>query len=289
MNASGPSSASRSIVALNALPVIVLQVLFFIAPLVITVALSFQETRSFMLDWTWSLKTWTDVFSRGYYWTIMLRTLVMAALTVALCILIGFPVAYVLATRLKRWENHITILIVFAFLTDNVLKIFGWVLFLDRSGVANAVLNWVGLPSLPGWALFSPQATLLGMVYNYLCFTIFTIYLSVSMIDRDVIRAAYDCGAGKFRTFWEVTLPLSRNGIMAGGVLVFVLSLGSFLESKVLGGGKSPMAAELIRQTFETRINWPLGSALTVVVMAIAIVTILLFLRLIDLRKKDAP
>lgn len=285
---SSSASASRSIIALNALPIVILQLLFFIAPLAITVALSFQETRSFMLDWTWSLKTWTDVFSRAYYWSILLRTLVMSGLTVVLCILIGFPVAYALATRLRRWENHVTVLIVFAFLTDSVLKIFGWVLFLDSSGIANALLGWIGLPSLPGWALFSPQATLLGMVYNLLPFTIFTIFLSVSMIDRDVIRAAYDCGASKFRTLWEVTLPLSRNGIMAGGVLVFVLSLGSFLEPKVLGGGKSPMAAELIRQTFETRINWPLGSALTVVVMVIAIVTILLFLRLIDLRKKEA-
>lgn len=279
------STTSRRIIALNALPIVILQLLFFIAPLLITVALSFQETKSFMLDWTWSLKTWADVFSRAYYWIIMLRTLAMSAATVALCLLIGFPVAYVLATRLQRWEHHVTILIVFAFLTDSVLKIFGWVLFLDRSGVANAMLAWLGLPDLPGWALFSPPATLLGMVYNLLPFTIFTIYLSVAMIDRDVIRAAYDCGASKFRTFWEVTLPLSRNGLMAGAVLVFVLSLGSFLEPKVLGGGKSPMAAELIRQTFETRINWPLGSALTVVVMVIAIATILLFLGLTDLRK----
>lgn len=285
---SSSSRASRPVVALNALPIVILQVLFFIAPLLITVALSFQETKSFVLEWSWSLKTWTDVFSRSYYWLIMLRTLVMSLATVALCLIIGFPVAYVLATRLKRWENHVTILIVFAFLTDSVLKIFGWVLFLDQSGVANSVLGWIGLPHLPAWALFSPPATLLGMVYNLLPFTIFTIFLSVSMIDRDIIRAAYDCGAGKFRTFWEVTLPLSRNGLMAGGVLVFVLSLGCFLEPKVLGGGKSPMAAELIRQTFETRINWPLGSALTVVVMVIATVTILLFLRLIDLRKTGA-
>ncbi len=287
MNASAPG-ASRPIIALNALPIVILQLLFFIAPLVITVALSFQETKSFVLEWAWSLKTWTDVFSRAYYWSIMLRTLAMSAATVLLCLVIGFPVAYVLATRLQRWENHVTILIVFAFLTDSVLKVFGWVLFLDKSGLANAMLNWIGLPSLPGWALFSPPATLLGMVYNLLPFTIFTIYLSVAMIDRDVIRAAYDCGAGKFRAFWEVTLPLSRNGIMAGAVLVFVLSLGCFLEPKVLGGGKSPMAAELIRQTFETRINWPLGSALTVVVMVIAVVTILLFLRLTDLRKGGA-
>jgi spermidine/putrescine transport system permease protein len=111
-------------------------------------------------------------------------------------------------------------------------------------------------------------------VYNHLPYTIFTIYLSMSRIDRDLMQAAYDAGASKIRTFFEVTLPLSLPGILAGGVLVFVLSLGVFLEPKVLGGGKAPMAAELIRQTFETRVNWPLGAALTLVLIVIGALTV---------------
>jgi spermidine/putrescine transport system permease protein len=177
-------------------------------------------------------------------------------------------------------------LLVFAFLTDAVLKTFGWVVFLDQTGPANYILSWLGLPSLPDWVLYSRFSALLGMVYTLLPFSIFTIFLSVDMIDRNLLRAAYDCGAGKFRAFWEVTLPLSKSGLMAGALLVFVLSLGSFLEPKVLGGGLNPMAAELIRQTFETRINWPLGSALTIVVISITVITILLASRLLDLRQK---
>ena len=276
---------NRRVIALHALPSVLLQATFFVVPLAMTVALSFQETRYYQVQWVWSLKTWSEVFSTAYFWSIMMNTITMSFLTVALCALIGFPVAYALSTRFHLWQNHIKILLVFAFLTDSVLKVFGWVVFLDQSGPANYVLNLLGLPSLPQWLLYTRFSTLLGMVYTLLPFSIFTIFLSIEMMDRSLLRAAYDCGAGKWRAFWEVTLPLSKNGLLAGALLVFVLSLGSFLEPKVLGGGKNPMAAELIRQTFETRINWPLGSALTLVVMFITIVTILFFSRILDIRR----
>jgi spermidine/putrescine transport system permease protein len=274
--------------ALAILPSVLLQAAFFVVPLVMTGLLSFQETKSYMLVWSWNLKTWGDVFSNLYYWSIIASTLVMSGITVLLCLLFGFPIAYGLATRFPNAQGNIKILLIFAFLTDSVLKIFGWALFLDHSGVANYLLTAVGLPPLPGWVIFSRAATLLGMVYSLLPFTIFTIFLSVEMLDKSLLRAAYDCGASKWRAFWEVTLPLCKNGLFAGAMLVFVLSLGTFLESKILGGGKTPMVAELIRQTFETRVNWPLGSALTLVTIFITVATILLFSRISDLRAREA-
>jgi ABC-type spermidine/putrescine transport system permease subunit I len=109
---------------------------------------------------------------------------------------------------------------------------------------------------------------------------IFTIYLSVLGIDRNLIQAAYDCGASKFRAFWEITLPLCRPGIWAGTVLVFVLSLGALIEEKVIGGGMDPVMGELIYQNFGTRINWALGAALTVLLMAVATVIVVVFSRM---------
>jgi len=103
----------------------------------------------------------------------------------------------------------------------------------------------------------------------------FTIYLSLARIDRDLQLAAYDAGASRLRTFFEVTLPLAKPGLYSGAVLVFVLSLGVFLEPKVMGGGTAPMAAELIRQSFETRVNWPLGAALTLVLIGIGALSLL--------------
>lgn len=272
----------------KALPSVLLQTAFFLAPLLMTMLLTFQETRSFVLQWAWSLKIWADIFSRPHYWTVLWHTLWMSALCVALCVLISLPIAYALATRLRAMSAHVKVLITFAFLTDATLKTFGWVLFLDQKGAANFLLERIGFPPAMIGFLYTDWATLLGMVYNLLAFTIFTIYLSIENIDRSLILAAYDAGASKWRAFWEVTLPLCRPGIWTGSVLVFLLSVGVFLEPKVLGGGKSPMSAELIRQTFETRVNWPLGAALTIVLMVVAIFVILLFNRVYSLRRYGA-
>jgi ABC-type spermidine/putrescine transport system permease subunit I len=179
----------------------------------------------------------------------------------------------------------VKVLITFAFLTDTTLKTFGWAMFLDRTGVANYLLRGVGIDTGGASILFSEWATMLGMVYNLLPFAIFTIYLSIDAIDRSLILAAYDAGASKFRTFWEITLPLCRPGILAGAVLIFLLAVGVFLEPKVLGGGKSPMSAELIRQTFETRVNWPQGAALTLILMLVSVLIVLLFTRAYSLKR----
>lgn len=255
-------------------PLAVVMIVFFVIPLVMTTILTFQTTQYYRLNWTWDLKIWAEVFSKPHYWTIMWRTVVMALICVVLCVLIAFPAAYALATRLKSWNAQIQILIIFAFLTDAVLKTFGWILVLDKNGVANWLLMQVGLAPETLNLLFSPSGTMIGMVYNLVVYPMFTIYLSLVRIDRDLILAAYDAGASRLRAFFEVTLPLCRPGLYSGAVLVFVLSLGAFLEPKVLGGGTSPLASELIRQSFETRVNWPLGAALTIVLIVIGALTL---------------
>ena len=269
----------------KALPSVLLQTTCFLAPLLMTLILTFQRTKDFQLQWTWSLATWAEIFSKPHYWTILGHTLFMAMLCVVVCIVLAFPVAYGLATRYKSYENEIKVLITFAFITDATLKTFGWVLFLDKKGAANFLLEFFGFPAEMVSFLFTDWATLLGMVYNLMPFAIFTLYLSISNIDRSLILAANDAGAGKFRAHWEVTLPLCKPGIWAGSVLIFLLAVGVFLEPKVLGGGKSPMSAELIRQTFETRVNWPLGAALTLVLMTVAVFVVLLFTRVAGMKR----
>lgn len=257
-------------------PLALVMLIFFLVPLAMTAILTFQTTQYYRLNWTWDLQIWTEIFSKPHYWTIMFRTVWMAAVCVVISILIAFPAAYALTTRLKTYNAQIQILIVFAFLTDAVLKTFGWILVLDRNGVANWLLSYLGLGPEALDILFTPTGTMIGMVYNLAVYPMFTIYLSLARIDRDLVLASYDAGASRIRTFFEVTLPLSRPGLYSGAVLVFVLSLGAFLEPKVLGGGTSPLASELIRQSFETRVNWPLGAALTIVLIAIGALTLAL-------------
>jgi ABC-type spermidine/putrescine transport system permease subunit I len=265
-----PKSWRDPALLLTAGPIIAVALVLFFAPLGMVTLLSFQSTQYYQLQWTWDLAVWGEVFSKGYFWHVMGRTVVMALLTVVGCLLLSLPVAYAMVTRAKAFDTHVKVLIIFAFLTDSVLKAFGWVLFLDKSGGLNWTLELIGFAPTATNILFTRGATLVGMIYHLLPYTIFTIYLALLRVDRDVILAAYDAGATKIRTFLAVTLPLARTGVLIGAVLVFVLAFGVFLEPEVLGGGKSPMAAELIRQTFETRVNWPLGSALTLVAMAVA-------------------
>jgi len=250
-------------------PLALIMAVFFLVPLAMTAVLTFQTTQYYRLVWSWDLKIWTEVFSKPHYWTIMARTLAMALVCVVVTLALAYPAAYALATRLKAWNTQVQILIVFAFLTDAVLKTFGWILVLDKSGVANWALEKIGFGPAAMDLLFTPTGTMIGMVYNLVVYPMFTIYLSLVRIDRDLVLAAYDAGASRLRAFVEVTLPLSRPGLYAGAVLVFVLSLGAFLEPKVLGGGTAPLASELIRQSFETRVNWPLGAALTILLIAI--------------------
>lgn len=281
-------SLTNRFLAMAALPLVVLQTLLFLVPLGLTILLTFQQTEYFRTVWTWDFDTWSGVFSKLYIWKVMLHTVIMAGLTVGFCLLIAFPVAYAMSTRAKAYLSHIQVLIVFAFLTDAVLKTFGWVLFIDDAGALNWLLSYVGVNLSVGDYLFTDYATVLGMIYTLLPFMIFTLFLSINAIDRDFLDAAADAGASKIRAFWEVTLPLCRPGIWAGSVLVFLYGVGSFLEPKVLGGGKSPMAAELIRQTFETRINWPLGAALTLVLMVICITIVAAFTKIYPAQVKGA-
>ena len=279
---------SRELV-LTAGPSVLLQLCCFLVPLVMTVALTFQGVKFYQLVWTWSLDNWVEVFTNWYYWRVLLRTVMMAAATVAVCLLVSLPVAYCIINRVPAFDAHFKILVVFVFVTDSVLKTYGWALFLDEKGILNLVLSWIGFGEATTRFLYTPVGTLVGLVYNLLPFMIFTVYLAMSGVDRDLVLAAYDAGASRFRAFFAVTLPLCKTGVWAGSVLVFILSLGAFLEPKVLGGGTSPMVAEMIRLTFETRVNWALGATITVLLIATAAGAIIAFSWLTMGRSRRIP
>ena len=249
------------------------QLAFYGVPIALLLLLTFQVSENFRVSWVWSLDTWITVFSAVHVWSALLRTLAMSVFAVVCCFALAFPVAYVMVTRLRAYDAHIKLAILFAFLSDMVLKTYGWVLFLDQEGILNWTLRALGVvpADFDTGLVFTPVATLLGIVANLLPFMIFTIYLSLSALDRDLLLAAYDSGASRLRAFRDITLPLCLPGVLAGGAFVFILSMGSLVEERVLGGGKSPMMGTLIRQTFETRVNWPLGAALTVVLFAVTI------------------
>jgi spermidine/putrescine transport system permease protein len=208
------------------------------------------------------------------YW----RTIWIASLTTILCAIMSFPVAYYIALRASaRWKRILLVLVVIPFWTSFVVRTYAWKVLLFTDGAINSALMWTGLTTEPLKLLYTDFAVLVGQVYGELPFMILPIYVALERLDVRLIEAAQDLGANRFWTFMKVTLPLSRPGLIAGIVLVFIPSLGAFITPDMLGGAKSLMIGNLIQNQF-SQLNKPFASALslmlTVAVMALLVVAL---------------
>jgi len=201
---------------------------------------------------------------------------------VALLLVISWPVAYGMAKLFGRWANLLTLAIIIPLFVSENIRLFGWVLFLIKGGVLLGGLNaWLGIEA--DSMLYQVPAIVLGLVYVYLPFSLFPLVLGISMVPRETTEAAFDMGASRWQVFREVELPLAMPGILIGGLLTFILSLGSLAESKILGGQAVIMIADEIETAFTFGQNWPLGSALSVILIVFSGTLVLALLSWIDL------
>src|ERR1041385_8227469 len=198
------------------------------------------------------------------YW----RTLWIATATTVLCAVVSYPVSYYLALDApERWKRTLLVLTVIPFWTSFLIRTYAWILLLRSEGVINSSLMGAGIISTPLKLLYSDFAVLVGQVYGELPFMILPIYVALDRLDLRLIEAAQDLGTNRFWTFVKVTLPLSRPGLIAGIVLVFIPSLGAFITPDLLGGAKSVMIGNLIQNQF-AQLNQPFGSALSLILTA---------------------
>ena len=248
--------------------------LFIVAPVVIVVIVSFATRGAYgktIYDFT--ISNYARAFNALYfpaYW----RTFWVALLTTLLCILVSYPVAYYIALRASaNWKRILLVLTVVPFWTSFLIRTYAWMLLLRSEGVINTALVHSGLIHEPLKLLYNDFAILVGQVYGELPFMILPIYVALERLDTRLLEAAQDLGANRFWTFVKVTLPLSRPGLIAGIVLVFIPSLGAFITPDLLGGAKSIMIGNLIQNQF-TQLNQPFGSALSLILM-IAVLALL--------------
>ncbi len=213
------------------------------------------------------------------YLTILRRTFVWSLGTTAVCLLLGYPVAYLIA-RSGRWKTLLLVLAVLPFWTSFLVRTFALMFLFRDTGFINTLLLGLGLIRQPLELLYTPFAVLTGLVYGFLPFMILPIYASLEKEDRSLLEAAEVLGARPAARFRRITLPLSMPGVAAGCLLVFVPALGSFLTSDLLGGAKQVMIGNLIQNQFSTARNWPFGSAASFVVMALVLAAVLGYLRL---------
>jgi spermidine/putrescine transport system permease protein len=237
--------------------------LFILAPIVIVIVVSFATRGAYgktIYDFTWSnYARALDTLYLPAYW----RTIWVALLTTLLCVFISFPVAYYIALRApERWKRILLVLTVIPFWTSFLIRTYAWMLLLRSEGVINSALVHGGLINEPLKLLYNDFAILVGQVYGELPFMILPIYVALERLDTRLLEAAQDLGANRFWTFVKITLPLSRPGLLAGIVLVFIPSLGAFITPDLLGGAKSIMVGNLIQNQF-AQLNQPFGSALS--------------------------
>lgn len=201
------------------------------------------------------------------YVRILVRSLWLSAVATAACLAIGYPVGYFIGRASERWRARLLLLVMIPFWTSFLVRTYAWMILLRSGGVINALLQVTHLASAPVDMLYTEGAVLVGIVYAYLPFTILPVYSSAEKLDGALVEAAYDLGARPWRAFVRVILPLTRPGIVAGAMFVFIPSIGMFAISDLMGGGRVPLAGNVIQNQFGQGRNWPFGAALGTVLL----------------------
>ena len=203
---------------------------------------------------------------------ILVYSLWMALLCTLICLVFGYPAAYFMADRHLKHGAIIVVLFVIPMWMNFLLRTIAWMTLLEDSGLINTLFAWVGLPHVQ--LMYNNTAVLLGMVYNFLPFMVFPIYTSLSKMNSRLLEAAQDLGASPTLTFWKVTVPLSVPGVVSGITMVFMPSVTTFFIPRILGGGNTMMFGDLIENRFLLQGNWNLGSALSLVMMALILISL---------------
>jgi spermidine/putrescine transport system permease protein len=245
---------------------------FFILPLTYLLAVSFAQRSPYgTIEWTLGLSNYWRAFQPLYlevYW----RSFWMALLTTALCALLGYPVAYTLALKVSgRWKSALLMLVVIPFWTSFLIRTYAWMVILRTEGVVNTALMELHLIHEPLRLLYTPFAVFIGLVYGELPFMILPLYAVLQKLDPILLEAAQDLGASRWRTFLRITLPISLPGLSAGGVLVFIASIGAFITPDLLGGARTIMVGNLIQNQFAAVRNQPFGSAVAFLLTAVVL------------------
>ena len=268
--------------------------LFFLLPFLIVLRISVAEPALAQPPYT-ALWEWVDdgvlaiqlnfqnfmlVAGDDLYLAAFLSSLWIALICTLLCLVIGYPMAYAIATASERWRVPLLLLIVLPFWTSFLIRVYAWIGILKQSGLLNNFLLWLGVIDQPLAILHTPLAVYIGVVYSYLPFMILPLYANLTRLDFSLLEAAADLGARPWRAFLQITLPLSLPGIVAGSMLVFIPVVGEFVIPDLLGGPETLMVGKMLWTEFFSNKDWPLASALALVLLGLLVVPFVLMQRL---------
>jgi len=263
--------------------------IFFLAPFAIILKISLADpilaqppyTPSFDSDGspTFTLGNYAFLLSDKLYAVTYLRSVLMALVTTTLCLLLGFPMAYGIARSSPSTRSLLLLLIVLPFWISFLLRVYAWMGLMSNYGTINNFLIWTGLIDQPLTIMYTDFATAVGLTYSYLPFMILPLYASLERMDIDLVEAAQDLGASRARAFWDITWPLAKPGTIAGCLLVFIPAMGEYVTPYLLGGPDSLFIGRVLFDEFFNNRDWPLASAVAVVLLLILIVPIIFLQR----------
>ena len=268
--------------------------LFFFAPFVLVLKISLadpiiaQPPYSELLQWSEekgyqlqaSLDNFIFLFEDNLYLISYWRSIKIAFIATVLCLLLGFPMAYAIARSPQPARNVLLLLVMLPFWTSSLLQLYAWMLMLSNQGVINQLLLYLGLIDSPLRILYTNTAVYIGIVYTFLPFMVLPLYATLERLDPDLHEAAADLGASPAQVFRDITLPVALPGIVAGSLLVFIPALGTYVIPAILGGLDTLMIGRTLYDEFFTNRDWPLASAVAIVLLLVLIAPIMLFQRL---------
>jgi putrescine transport system permease protein len=264
--------------------------LFFFVPFLLVVKISFADQqmsippytellviKDGVADFTFYLTHYAFLLSDSLYFAAYLNSIKIAAISTVFCLIIGYPMAYYIARSNPAIRNLLMMGVMLPFWTSFLIRVYAWIGILKNNGLLNNALMSMGLIHTPFELYHTNIAVYIGMVYSYLPFLVMPLYAHLVKMDMSLLEAAYDLGAKPWKTFVQVTLPLSKNGIIAGCLLVFIPAVGEYVIPELLGGADTLMIGRVMWDEFFSNADWPMASAVTCAMVLLLLVPMVLF------------
>jgi spermidine/putrescine transport system permease protein len=253
--------------------------ILIVLPLILVTGLSFLSRGTYgQVEFKINFSNYARLLD-PLYAKVLVFSLLVGFGTTVICLLVGYPLAYFIARAPTRQRSVLLFLILLPFWTNFIIRIYAWMTILRSGGLLDTLMQWLHLAQAPLNILYTPTAVMIGMVYEFLPFMVLPLYTSLEKIENSLLEAAADLGAPPWKAFLRVTLPLSVPGMIAGTILTFIPSMGMFVVPDILGGAKTILIGNVIRNQFLTARDWPFGAAASMVLMLMTMVLTLYYTR----------
>ncbi len=265
-------------------PYLIWSIIIIIIPLILIFLYAFTTPGNEVLTLSFTIENFTR-FAEATYLNVILKSFELGILATAICLLLGYPLAYIISKRSESMQSFLILMVTIPMWINMLLRTYAWMNLLADNGIINNLLGLVGID--PITMMYTDFSVMIGLVCNFMPFMIIPIHTSLNKMDRSYIEAANDLGADPVQTFWKVIWPLSLPGVLNGVMMVFLLALSSFVIPKLLGGGQYMLIGNLIESQFISVGNWNFGSAISLILAALILIFLRLMKRLDYLEKQE--